>query len=120
MRAGAGITARTFFIPFRKSPLEFGLSKEQKRFLWLIFQDMRGKGNKKVGQRFVVCIDNSAYEASLELYKIYSVLPDPDADRDGDLRIIDESGEDYLFAAGRFIAIEVPEPLERAMLKPAS
>ena len=81
---------------------------------------MRKKPNNDSAPRFVVCIDNSGYEASLELHKIYPVLPDPDAERDGDLRIIDESGEDYLFAADRFIAIEVPEPLERAMLKTAS
>ena len=81
---------------------------------------MRGKRNKECAPRFVVCIDNSDYEASLELYKIYPVLPDADAARDGDLRIIDESGEDYLFAADRFVAIEVPETLERAMLKMAS
>ena len=81
---------------------------------------MRGKRNNNVAPRFVVCIDNSDYEASLELYKIYPVLPDADAAHDGDLRIIDESGEDYLYAADRFIAIEVPETLERAMLKMAS
>ena len=81
---------------------------------------MRKKPNNDSAPRFVVCIDNSGYEASLELHKIYPVLPDADAERDGDLRIIDESGEDYLFAADRFIAIEVPEPLERAMLKTAS
>ena len=81
---------------------------------------MRGKRNKVSAPRFVVCIDNSDYEASLELHKIYPVLPDADAARDGDLRIIDESGEDYLYAADRFVAIEVPETLERAMLKIAS
>ena len=81
---------------------------------------MRGKRNPDAVPRFVVCTDNSGCEASLELYKIYTVLPDPDAARDGDLRIIDESGEDYLLAADRFVAIEVPETLERAMLKTAS
>ena len=70
--------------------------------------------------RFVVCVDNSDYEASLELHKIYSVLPDADAAKHGDLRIIDESGEDYLYAAGRFVAIAVPKALERAMLRKAS
>jgi hypothetical protein len=53
--------------------------------------------------RFVVCIDNSDYEASLELHKIYPVIPDADAAQDGDLRIVDESGEDYLYSAGRFV-----------------
>ncbi len=70
--------------------------------------------------RFVVCIDNTDYEASLELYKIYPVLTDADAAQDSDLRIVDESGEDYLYDTRRFVAIEIPEPLERAMLKKAS
>jgi hypothetical protein len=81
---------------------------------------MRGRRTKETPHRFVVCTDNSGYEASLELYKIYPVLPDEDAARDGDLRIIDESGEDYLFSASRFVAIEIPETLERVMLKTAS
>jgi len=68
----------------------------------------------------VVCIDNSDYEASLELHKTYAVVPDPDALEDGDLRVVDESGEDYLCAAGRFMAIEIPEALEHAMFKKAS
>jgi hypothetical protein len=68
----------------------------------------------------VVCIDNSGYKASLELHKIYRVVPDPEALEDGDLRIVDESGEDYLYSANRFIAIDVPGSLERAILKQAS
>ena len=70
--------------------------------------------------RFVVCINNSDYKASLELHKIYPVVPDFDAAQDGDLLIVDESGEDYLYAASRFVAIEVPKALERAMLNQAS
>jgi hypothetical protein len=70
--------------------------------------------------RFVVCIDNSDYSASLELHKIYRVVPDADAAQEGDLRIIDESGEDYLYAASRFVGIEVPEALERAIFRKAS
>ena len=58
--------------------------------------------------RFAVCIENTGYEASLERNKIYLVVPDEAAERDGDLRIVDESGEDYLFAAVRFVAVEVP------------
>jgi hypothetical protein len=68
---------------------------------------------------FVVCINNAGYPASLELYKIYRVLPDEEAARDGDLRVIDESGEDYLYPASAFVRIEVPQEVERAML-PAS
>lgn len=83
-------------------------------------KQMQGKRNRHSLPRFVVCIDNSNYEASLELHKIYSVIPDPDAVQEGDLRIFDESGEDYLYAADRFLAIDVPKALERAMLKKAS
>ncbi len=81
---------------------------------------MRAKRGKDSTPRFVVCVDNSEYEASLELHKIYSVVPDPDAAQDGDLRIVDESGEDYLYSAARFMAIDVPKALERTMLKKAS
>jgi hypothetical protein len=70
--------------------------------------------------RFVVCTDNSDYEVSLELHKIYAVIPDEDADAHRDVRIVDESGEDYLFPASRFRAIELPHSLERAILKRAS
>ena len=81
---------------------------------------MRGTPPNDSSPRFVVCIDNSDYVASLELHKIYPVVPDADTAQDGDLRIVDESGEDYLYAASRFVAIEVPETLERAILKKAS
>ena len=67
--------------------------------------------------RFAVCVHNDGYEASLERNKIYAVLPDEEAERDGDLRVIDESGEDYLFSADRFVAIEVPAALKTALLK---
>lgn len=50
-------------------------------------------------RRFAVCLDNTGYPASLELHKIYRVLPDAQAARDGYLRIVDESGEDYLYPA---------------------
>ena len=65
---------------------------------------------------FAVCINNAEYPASLELHKIYQVLPDEDAARDGDIRVIDESGEDYLYPASSFVRIEVPQEVERAIL----
>jgi hypothetical protein len=68
-------------------------------------------------RRFAVCVENKGYEASLERNKIYAVLPDEDAERDGDLRVIDESGEDYLFSADRFVAIEVPAAVRASLLK---
>jgi hypothetical protein len=65
---------------------------------------------------FVVCVRNEGYEASLERNKIYAVLRDGEAERDGDLRVVDESGEDYLFAADRFVAIEVPTAVRTSVL----
>ena len=50
----------------------------------------------------MVCINNTEYPASLELHKIYRVLADEDARREGDLRVVDESGEDYLYPAEWF------------------
>jgi len=70
-------------------------------------------------RRFAVCVRNDGYEASLERNKIYAVLPDIEAERDGDLRVIDESGEDYLFSADRFVAIEVPAAVRASLLKSA-
>jgi hypothetical protein len=64
-----------------------------------------------------VCVNNSGYEASLERNKIYVVLPDKDAESDGDLRIVDESGDDYLFAANRFVAIDVPAAVRASLLR---
>jgi len=69
--------------------------------------------------RFAVCIGNTDYPASLELHKIYRVLPDKEAERDGDLRVIDESGEDYLFSADNFVMIELPQAVESSLLKVA-
>lgn len=69
------------------------------------------------GGQFAVCVDNDGYEASLERNKIYVVLPDKDAESDGDLRVVDESGGDYLFSGGRFVAIEVPAAVRASILK---
>ena len=70
--------------------------------------------------RFAVCIKNKGYEASLERGKVYRLIPDAEAAKHGYVRIVDESGEDYGYSADRFIAIDLPKPLERALLKAAS
>jgi hypothetical protein len=57
---------------------------------------------------FAVYINNDDYPASLELHKIYRVIPDEDAAADSDIRIIDESGEDYLYPSSYFAPIKVP------------
>ena len=66
--------------------------------------------------QFAVCINNTEYPASLERHKIYRVLPDEQAAADGDLRIIDESGEDYLYPASWFIPIAVPQAVQESVL----
>ena len=71
----------------------------------------------KTTPKFAICIDNSEYPASLELHKIYRVLPDKDAEADGDMRIIDESGEDYLFPADYFVLVELPQTVIRELNK---
>ena len=69
-----------------------------------------------VTQEFVVCINNAGYPASLELFKIYHVVPDEDAAADGDIRIVDESGEDYLYPDSYFVPIKVPPKVEKSLL----
>ena len=63
----------------------------------------------------VICIKNDGYPVSLELHKVYRVIPDPEAVADGDIRVVDESGEDYLYPAAFFVSIELPTPVERAL-----
>jgi hypothetical protein len=69
--------------------------------------------------RFAVCVNNADYPASLELHKIYRVLPDEDAEVDRDLRIVDESGEDYLYPAEYFVLVELPRSVEQSLLQKA-
>ena len=66
--------------------------------------------------RFAVCIRNAGYAASLELRKLYEIIEDAQAEKDDMLRIIDESGEDYLYAADRFVLAPLPAPVELAVL----
>ena len=77
----------------------------------------RGRKSLPAKRRFVVCVRNEGYEASLERNKIYAVVPDKVAEREGDLRVVDESGEDYLFSADRFVKIEVPAAVRESLLK---
>ena len=67
-------------------------------------------------KRFAVCVKNKGYEASLELRKIYEVVPDADAEAHRQIRVVDESGEDYLYPLNFFAAIELTQPLRRAVL----
>ena len=65
--------------------------------------------------RFIVCVKNEGYAASLELRKIYQVIPDARAAEHQLVRVVDESGEDYLYPADYFVAIELPQAVEVAL-----
>jgi len=78
------------------------------------------KKHTKRGTYFAVCINNKRYEASLEVGKLYRVIPDEEAESHGYLRVVDESGEGYGYAADPFYRLEVPRPIERALLRASS
>lgn len=66
---------------------------------------------------FAVCVDNHGYEVSLEIRKLYEVLADSNAEQHGQIRVIDESGEDYLYPATAFNRVSLPDSVvERVFL----
>lgn len=71
---------------------------------------------KKAGTHFVVCINNKNAE-DLELRKAYRVIPDKNAEKEDFIRVIDESGEDYLYPASYFIPLHLEKTEEKALLK---
>jgi len=66
---------------------------------------------------YVICVRNDDYPASLELRKLYAVLEDSFAAQHGMIRVIDESGEDYLYPSDFFIAVELPASIEKTLAK---
>jgi len=64
---------------------------------------------------YVVCIDNGGYPESLEVRKLYLVLPDERAATNEYIRIIDETGEDYLYPAKHFVPIQVPPEIAKLL-----
>lgn len=66
---------------------------------------------------FAVCVRNPGYEASLERHKIYAVLCDAEAEKEHDIRVIDESGEGYLYPAEWFVPIDVPDQVAASLLE---
>ena len=73
----------------------------------------------RLSKQFVVCIQNEGYPASLERRKIYVALRDPTAEKHGQLRVIDESGDDYLYPKGFFRSIALPDSIKKAVLAAA-
>lgn len=66
--------------------------------------------------KFVVCIENKQYPASLEFGKIYRVMEDKKAKEHKMIRVVDESGEDYLYPENYFVAIQLPQLAEEAFM----
>jgi len=71
----------------------------------------------RAAKRLVICVDNSGYEVSLERRKIYVAIPDARAEKLGQLRVIDESGEDYLHPKSSFVPATLPQAVRRAVLQ---
>jgi hypothetical protein len=69
--------------------------------------------------KFAVCIANEGCD-DLQVWKLYRVLPDPKAEAEDYLRVVDESGEDYLYPSRRFLAVEFPSAVEKKLLAAAS
>ena len=76
---------------------------------------MKSAPKARTKGKFVLCLRNEGYLASLEPRKIYEVLPDADAAKHRQVRVIDESGEEYLYPADFFHAIPLPTIVERAL-----
>jgi hypothetical protein len=70
-------------------------------------------------QQLVLCLKNRGYEASLERRKLYQVIRDRDAEKVGQLRVIDESGEDYLYPASFFAVVKLPPRIRRRIFAAA-
>jgi hypothetical protein len=78
-----------------------------------------GRFMAKVSKQLVVCVRNEGYPASLERRKIYLALSDPSAEKQGLLRIVDESGDDYLYPKAFFRSIALPQSVRKAVLAAA-
>ena len=75
--------------------------------------------NQHKQRGFVICVRNDGYEVSLERRKIYEILEDSDAGAHHQVRVIDESGEDYLFPSECFVSVELPKPTVQAVIEAA-
>ncbi len=73
--------------------------------------------SKNGGYHFVVCVENKSNPESLEIGKVYRALPDPDAERDKWLRVIDEEGEDYLYPGRYFVKVEFSSAARKRLIE---
>jgi hypothetical protein len=72
---------------------------------------------KNNSSNFALCLNNDGYKSSLEVGKLYRVIPDNEAEAHGLIRVIDESGEDYAFASNRFHPMELPPQIKKTLLQ---
>ena len=70
--------------------------------------------------RFAVCLNSSTYPDDLKVRTVYQVLPDDSAARSNYIRVVDETGEDYLYPAEYFVFVDVPPEAAKALMVPAS
>jgi hypothetical protein len=68
-------------------------------------------------KEFIICVNNREYEASLERWKVYVAIPDDLAKKQNLRRVIDESGEDYLFPSDYFVPLTLPKVVQDAMMR---
>ena len=87
----------------------------KKSYKWVIVLDIEMKFPKN-RPKFAVCIFNEDYPESLELRKLYQVLHDETAAKENLIRVIDESGEDYLYPSEWFISIDLPQTVEKTLM----
>ena len=78
-------------------------------------QALPGRIVKSAAKPFAICIDDTTYKASLILGKIYQILPDPKAAKDDLVRIVDESGEDYLYHKSHFVFVDFPAAVRKKL-----
>ncbi len=71
----------------------------------------------KRNSQFVVCVRNKGYAASLEVRKIYQLIPDRAGAKHGLVRVVDEMGKGYLFPQEYFVSLRLPQAVERAVLR---
>jgi hypothetical protein len=71
---------------------------------------------KQPTKPFALCVDNTDYQASLVLGKVYRIIPDPKPAKDDLVRIVDESGEDYLFHKSHFVFVDFPKAVTKKIL----
>ena len=67
-------------------------------------------------KHFAICVQNPGYEGTLELRKLYEIVDDPSAEEHSQVRVVDESGEDYLYPKAWFLRVELPERVEEQLV----